>query len=472
MGGDVVVATWKNHHNRSLSTAAFGTWRLPVTNDRRPRNSRRFLSADGLVETLRNRWQDVEDPRRQSHLTLPMVDTLMAAFAMFSLKDPSLLAFQDRLDDPTLKNLYRIDKIPSDTQMRDILDPVEVDQLNECFADLFHELQRGGVLKKFVFLDGHYLLAIDGTGYFSSSNIHCPSCLEKIDKAGNTKYSHQMVAAVLIHPDQKEVIPLAIEPIVKQDGETKNDCERNATKRLLARIKQQHPKLKLIVTEDGLSSNAPHINDLRSYGYHYILGAKPGDHSHLFKAVIEAGDQGQVHSLTTAHLNAKGSTSETQWVEQMPLNASHADLLVNFIDHTEFSADGSVTKRFSWVTDLPVSAATVPRLVRGGRSRWRIENETFNTLKNQGYQFEHNYGHGKQNLSTVLATLMMLAFLVDQIQQTCCPLFQAVLEKVGRRRSLWERMRSAVLSFVFKSFRELYESILTDRCFRQTLPAP
>jgi len=190
----------------------------------------------------------------------------------------------------TLGNRFRtdvrIDKIPSDTQMRDILDPVEVDQLNECFADLFHELQRGGVLKKFFFLDGHYLLAIDGTGYFSSSNIHCPSCLEKIDKAGNTKYAHQMVAAVLVHPDQKEVIPLAIEPIVKQDGETKNDCERNATKRLLARIKQQHPKLKLIVTEDGLSSNSPHINDLRSYGYHYILGAKPGDHLHLFKAVI------------------------------------------------------------------------------------------------------------------------------------------------------------------------------------------
>ena len=230
----------------------------------------------------------------------------------------------------TLGNRFRtdvrIDKIPSDTQMRDILDPVEVDQLNECFADLFHELQRGGVLKKFFFLDGHYLLAIDGTGYFSSSNIDCPSCLEKIDKAGNTKYAHQMVAAVLVHPDQKEVIPLAIEPIVKQDGETKNDCERNATKRLLARIKQQHPKLKLIVTEDGLSSNAPHINDLRSYGYHYILGAKPGDHLHLFKAVIDAGDQGQLHSLTTAHLNAKGLTSETQWVEQMPLNASHADL--------------------------------------------------------------------------------------------------------------------------------------------------
>ena len=444
----------------------------PMNSDLRLPKSRRFLSADGLIATLRQRLQSVEDPRRESHVSFSMVDCLMAAFAMFSLKDPSLLAFQERQDDPSLKNLYRIEKIPSDTQMRDILDPVEVDQINECFADVFHELQRGGVLKDFVLVEGHYLLAIDGTGYFSSSNISCPSCLEKTDRAGNTKYAHQLVAAVLVHPNRKEVIPLAIEPIVKQDGESKNDCERNATRRLLLRIKKQHPKLKLIVTEDGLSSNAPHIADLRSAGYHYILGAKPGDHAHLYEAVIDAGDNGKLHQITTKHLDKKGSTSGTQWAKRLPLNASHPDLLVNYIDHTEFNGEGSVTKRFSWVTDLRVTAGTVGCLVGGGRCRWRIENETFNTLKNQGYHFEHNYGHGKQNLSTVLATLMMLAFLVDQVQQACCPLFQAVLAKVKSRRSLWDRMRSAVLAFVFTSFRELYESLLTDRCRNQSLPSP
>lgn len=188
--------------------------------------------------------------------------------------------------------------------------------------------------------------------------------------------------------------------------------------------------------------------------------------------MIDAGDNGKLYSVKTSHLDKKGSTSETQWAKQVPLNASHTELLVNFIDHTEFDREGNVTKRFSWVTDLAVTAAVVGLLVRAGRSRWRIENETFNTLKNQGYHFEHNYGHGKQNLSTVLATLMMLAFLVDQIQQACCPLFQAVLSKVKTRRSLWDRMRSAVLSFVFRSFQELYESILTDRCRGQWLPPP
>ena len=189
--------------------------------------------------------------------------------------------------------------------------------------------------------------------------------------AGNTKYAHQMVAAVLIHPDRKEVIPMAIEPIVKQDGQTKNDCERNATRRLLARVKRQHPKLKMVVTEDGLSSNAPHINDLRSHGYRFILGAKPGDHQHLFESVIDAGDNGKLYSVKTTHLDKKGSTSESQWAKQVPLNASHAELLVNFMDHTEFDREGNVTKRFSWVTDLELTTGNVYDIMRGGRARWR-----------------------------------------------------------------------------------------------------
>ena len=137
------------------------------------------------------------------------------------------------------------------------------------------------------FYQGCYLLSLDGTGYFSSSSIHCDSCLEKVSKqTGEVTYQHQMLAAVIIHPDHREVIPLAPEPIEKQDGSEKNDCERNAAKRLLRRIRQEHPHLKLIVVEDGLASNAPHIRELQELNMHFILGAKPGDHPFLFDEVI------------------------------------------------------------------------------------------------------------------------------------------------------------------------------------------
>ena len=83
-----------------------------------------------------------------------------------------------------------------------------------------------------------------------------------------------------------------------------------------------------------------------------------------------------------------------------------------------------IVQNFSWITDFALTTDIVEKIMRGGRARWKIEIETFNTLKNQGYHFEHNYGHGKKNLSVVLAMVMMLTFLVDQTQQLCCPLFQ------------------------------------------------
>ena len=109
-------------------------------------------------------------------------------------------------------------------------------------------------------------------------------------------------------------------------------------------------------------------------------------------------------------------------------------------------------------------------MAQGGRCRWKIENETFNTLKNQGYHYEHNYGHGQKNLSVVFSMLMMLAFLVDQVQQLACPLFQTVLKKVGSKRVLWERLRSHFWHFTFQSIQHLYQVMLYD--LAKEVPAP
>ena len=98
--------------------------------------------------------------------------------------------------------------------------------------------------------------------------------------------------------------------------------------------------------------------------------------------------------------------------------------------------------------------------MRGGRARWRIENEVFNTLKNQGYHAEHNYGLGKQYLIFVFALLMMLAFLVDQIQQLCCPLFQSALERLESKKALWDRMRALFQCFHLDSMATLYRAII------------
>jgi hypothetical protein len=417
---------------------------------------RKHLSADALFGLLRTGFADIAD-HRPGNPDISLTDVLMSAFALFSLKSPSLLAFDQERTEGNLQRVYGIERVPCDTAMREILDPVEPEGLRPLFTHVFRALQRGKALEEMVFVEGHYLLALDGTGYFSSQQIHCASCLERHHRNGTLTYAHQMLGAALIHPDRREVIPLMPEPIVKHDGTEKNDCERNAAKRLIVKLRQDHPHLKLLVTEDSLSANAPHIQVLHDHNLHYILGVKEGDHAHLFEQVAAAEQAGRVtyYDRDTPETSLR---HRFRFVSDVPLNESHADLRVNFLECWEW--DKNTGQHFSWVTDLRVNKGTVYQLMRGGRARWRIENETFNTLKNQGYHFEHKYGHGYQHLSVVFALLMMLAFCVDQVQQLCCPLFQAVWAKLGSKRRLWERLRALFYDYALMSMRHLLEALL------------
>jgi hypothetical protein len=418
--------------------------------------ARKHLSADALLGLLRSGFADLAEHRSgKPDISLP--DALMSAFALFALKSPSLLAFDQERTEGNLQRVYGMERVPCDTAMREILDPVEPEFLRPLFTHVFRALQRGKVLEEMVLVEGHYLLALDGTGYFSSQQIHCASCLEWHHRNGTITYSHQILGAALIHPDRREVIPLMPEPIVKQDGTEKNDCERKAAQRLITKLRQDHPHLKLIVTEDSLSSNAPHIQMLQDHHLHYILGVKEGDHAYLFKHVAAAEQAGRV-TWYERNDSETGLRQRFRFVSDMPLNEDHAALRVNFLECWE--EDGDQVQHFSWVTDLRVNKGTVYQIMRGGRARWRIENETFNTLKNQGYHFEHNYGHGYQHLSVVFAVLMMLAFCVDQVQQLCCPLFQAVWAQLGSKRRLWERMRALFYDYVLDSMRHLFEALL------------
>jgi hypothetical protein len=417
---------------------------------------RKHLSADALFGFVRSLFANVPD-HRSNDTDMTLTDALMAGFAMFSLKCPSLLDFDKQRAAGNVKTIYRIARAPCDSYMREMLDPVAPESLRPLFKGVFRQLQRGKALEAMVFFKGCYVLALDGTGYFSSKTIHCPSCLEKHHRDGSITYSHHLLGAALIHPDRREVIPLMPEAIIKPDGSEKNDCERNAAKRFLATLRHDHPHLGFIVTEDGLSSNAPHIETLHDAGCHSILGVKEGDHSYLFAQVRAAEHAGRV-SHYERHDRAAGIAHRFRFINDMPLNESRADVRVNFIEYWEISEDH--VQYFSWVTDFRVHKDNVYKLMRGGRARWKIENETFNTLKNQGYNFDHNYGHGEQNLSVVLAVLMMLAFLVDQTQQLCCTLFRAVWEKLGSKRMLWERMRALFFDYALESMRQLLEALL------------
>jgi hypothetical protein len=418
---------------------------------------RKALRGDALIRLLRDRFDTLADTRVDPTITL--TDALTSAFAVYALKMPSLLASEACRQEPksNLSTVYHIAKAPCDSQLRDILDPVDPECLRPCFSDVFRQLQRGKALESFVFYQGHYLLSFDGTEHFCSEAIHCPHCLVKHHRDGRTTYHHQLLTAVLAHPDHREVIPLMPEPIRNSDGAKKNDCERNAAKRLLAGFRRDHPQLPVIATGDGLTANAPLIRDCQDHLMRFLLSAKPGDHTYLFANMEAAFRNGQAQVLTLWE-TATQTLHHFRWLKQTPLNEANPDVLVNLVEYWAIRG-GAVVYANSWVTDLQVTADSVWQLMRGGRTYWKIENETHNTLKNQGYHFEHNFGHGEQHLSVVFALVMLLAFLVDQVQQLCCPLFQAAWQKVGSKRQLWEDLRSFFRTLVLTSLAEVWEAI-------------
>ena len=266
-------------------------------------NLRKHLSADALIRLLGDTFAEVPVPHDHP-TTISLRDALLSGLALFHLKSPSLLAFDQQRTEGNLKSIYHIQQVPCDTQMRTILDPVDPEHLRPAFQTVFRQLQRGKVLESLVFFEGCYLLALDGSEYFASDTIHCPSCMQR--KQGKQEaicYYHQMLGAVLIHPDQREVIPWMPEPINKQDGQTKNDCERNAAKRFFSQLRQDDPDWPFIITEDALSANAPHGQELHRHNLRYMLGVKEGDQAFLFASVAAAHQAGQTTEYECKHLD-------------------------------------------------------------------------------------------------------------------------------------------------------------------------
>lgn len=420
---------------------------------------RKHLGADALIRSLRTSFEQVSETRKGKP-EIPIEDALMSAFAMFSLKQPSLLAFEHHRisHSANLKSIYKMKIIPSDTQMRTILDPLPPVELRPSYNAILSALQRGKALEKMEYLEEGYLVPLDGTQYFSSEKRFSDLCMQKTSSSGKTIYYLQMLGAAIVHPDLKEVIPLIPEIISRQDGTEKNDCEMVASRRLIRQLRKEHPHLKLVVTQDAIAPNGPYIQFLGQMDCRFIINVKEADHAHLFAQFDHAVKKGAAGEFILDDPKIPNRFHYFRWANGLPINASHPDILVNILEYYEMT--GETSKRFCWVSDISLSEENVFRIMRAGRARWKIENETFNTLKNQGYHLEHNYGLGNQYLSPVFANTMMLAFLVDQTQQLCCALFQSVLKKMRTKRALWEAIRSLFFCFELESMEMLYRTLL------------
>jgi len=377
-------------------------------------------------------------------------------------QDPSLAQFQKRMQEEqgtsNLQTLFGVEQIPKDSQLREILDSIQSDTFSPVFKNYFARLRRHKHLEDYQVLSNLLMCVIDGTQYHSSTKVKCESCLTKKHKKGEITYSHSVLQGAVMHPDKKQVLPVMPEAIQNTDGNSKQDCESKAAKRFVEKLKQTHPRQGFIIAGDGLMSHQPMMETVIDNGMHCLFVAKPGDHQYLFEWV-EAFEQLPCIELT----DQKGRVHQYRWKNDVPLNGRADALRVNYIDYSLINEKGKRTYHNSWVTDLEVTQTNIVALAQAGRCRWKIENECFNTLKNQGYYIEHNYGHGQQYLSYNMYLLTLLAFYFHQIFELTDGAYQACRKKYGSKRFLWEQLRSVINFFIFKSWETLLNYLLSPK---------
>lgn len=431
------------------------------------------LTLESVIGTLSATFQKIGDKRDPAKVKYALHDVLMSGFAMMFFHHPSLLQFQERMkqkrDRCNLETIFQVKSVPSDTQMREILDEISPESLRPLLPKLFESVRRAGWAEQYKTSvpsgknkGSYYTMPLDGMEYFHSIEIQCPGCLKKEDsKSGRTDYYHYVVGATLVKAGSHRILPLDVEEVRNTDGQEKQDCELNAGKRLIERVRKEHPQLPLIVMGDDLYSHEPYVLLLIEKRMHFVLVAKPESHKELFEWVEDLDRQGEcLKGKWEEGTGSKRRFYEYRVIDIVPLKAG-GRLGVNFVEVWERDQNGKLLYHNSWVTDLDVDSENVAVIVRIGRSRWKIENEQFNIHKNHGYEVEHNYGHGEKNLSMVFYLLNLMAFVTHLILEFGDRLYQKC-RKQETLRETWLILRTMMRTMLFENWNAMLLHFLNE----------
>jgi hypothetical protein len=416
------------------------------------------LTFDAFRDDLARTLAQIEDRRDPQRLTWELPAVLRSAFAMLFFQHPSLLEYQRRMQKQTgcsnLQRVFGVAEIPSDTQMREILDGVPTESLRRVLPHTFERMRRVGWTTRFVTGVGgekYYPVVLDGSEYFHSTQIHCPHCLHQRQANGEPHYSHLVVSATVTRAGSHAILPLDVEEVRNGAEQEPQDCELTAAKRLVKRLRTEHRQLAMCLVGDDLYGHEPLITELQRLRLRFVLVAKPSSHPALFVQVAEREQRWECeHGTWTEGTGPRRRMFTYRTAADLALTRSGA-VRVNFLEVWEQRPDGTGGYHNSWVTDFNVTLETVAAIVGIGRSRWKIENEQFNVQKNQGYELEHNYGHGQQTLSMVFYLLNLLAFLAHKLLEFGDRLYQQCREGESRR-GLWTLFRSAFYLIAFNTW--------------------
>jgi len=391
-----------------------------------------------------------------------MADIGMAAFSAFFMQSPSFLAHQIQLragaghGRSNCETLFGMQSIPSDNHIRDMLDFVEPSSLAGLFDETLAAVERAGALTPLTRLDGRLLIALDGTEYFCSNKLSCEHCSTRKRANGVTEFHHTMLAASIVTPGRNLALPLAPEFVRPQDGHDKQDCESRAARRWLLAHGERYRRFDPVYLGDDLYAHQPLCEAIRASGGHFLFVCKPDSHKTLYEYLT-----GVEMALLSKQVKRgkQRATHAWRWMNAVPIRDGEDALMVNWLELIIRNAKGAITYRNSFVSDLPIDASNVEAMADAGRARWKIENETFNVLKTKGYNLEHNFGHGKSHLSSMLASLNLLAFAIHAAAELADEAWSLALKASGARIRFFNHLRSLTVFVLFPSWENLLKTL-------------
>jgi len=355
------------------------------------------------------------------------------------------------------RSVFTVRGIPTDNQIRGVLDLVDPMVVRAAFGLTVDLLKDKGVLDSYRFLEDKLLLALDGTGYFFSESIHCPSCTVKHHRDGRTTYSHTVLLPVLVAPERSQVIPLEPEFITPQDGHEKQDCEYQAAKRWLEAMGSRYAPMGVVLLGDDLFASQPMIEKVRSQKMNYLFVAKPSSHKHLYEELAGLDKLKGLQEVRQNHWTGRAHrTVIYRYVNGVGLNARSTNgVEVNWVEITIVDSKGKPTFHSAFITDLLISSENVASIAQAGRCRWKIENENNNTLKTKGYHFEHSFGHGQKYLSSTLLSLNVLAFLFHTVLELLDKRVALLRARLPRRDTFFQHIAALIQYWQFDSWPHL-----------------
>ena len=389
-----------------------------------------------------------------------MADFGLSAFAMFFMQSASFLSFQRTLERgqgrSNCQTLFGIEKIPSDNYIRDMLDGADPALLAPCFKRTEELLLEPAMREASAGSAAERSSLSTGPKHVCSQKIACPHCQTRKRSNGKIESHHSTSAATVVAPGHSKAVPLSPEFIVKQDGAEKQDCERNAVKRWLDKHGARLKPLRPVYLADDLFACQSVVERFAANGDDFLFTCKETSHKALY-AFID-GAELEHHEVKVR----KGKTREThryRFVEKVPLRDGKDAMLVNWIGLEILDAKGAVKYKTAFVTSLPVTKAAVAEMAACGRARWKIENESFNILKNHGYQLEHNFGHGENYLAMMLAALNMLAFAWHTVLDLIEPPWRKAREAAEKRTSFFAYLPTLTSFAVFPAWPDLLQAL-------------